>query len=67
MNPLRLASLDASPFCFAKRGGAGDFSVGYVPLCPPYRSTGQAPDIYPGERGNRWLLLERKFRWPRVT
>ena len=21
MNPLRLAALDASPFCFAKRGG----------------------------------------------
>ncbi len=24
MNPLRLAALDASPFCFAKRGGIKD-------------------------------------------
>ena len=24
MNPLRLAALDASPFCFAKRGGPSD-------------------------------------------
>ena len=29
MNPLRLAALDASPFCFAKRGGNG-----VLPLSP---------------------------------
>ena len=40
MNPLRLASLDASPFCFAKRGGEiprcarNDTSTTSIPLAP---------------------------------
>ncbi len=45
MNPLRLAALDASPFCGAKGGGFGGGGRGS--LCPPYRSTGQASDISP--------------------
>ena len=32
MNPLRLATLDASPFCCAKRGGAPLVLLTFPPL-----------------------------------
>ena len=44
VNPLRLATLDASPFCCAKRGGMGFFVLrnfprkwGNLDALPPYR------------------------------
>ncbi len=40
MNPLRLATLDASPFCYAKRGG--------VPVGVPPLSFGTPSESPPG-------------------
>ena len=44
MNPLRLAALDASPFCFAKRGGH-----------PPHTRCARARPLTLKRRGQRFL------------